>query len=395
MVNMMNVRKNSAQFIFVFLGMLTAFGPFVTDMYLPSLPSMQVFFNTSVSMVQMGLTFSMLGLAFGQLIFGPLSDKRGRREPLIISMFLFVISTLLCIFAPTIEVFVALRFLQGIAASGGIVISRSIATDKFKTKNLTKALAIIGAINGIAPIAAPVLGGLMLKALGWQGIFEILLVIGLALLGCCFYFKESLSTQRRSSAKLSQIFSNFKKVLKNKKYLFFTLEQSFALAILFAYIASSPFIIQNHYGYSAFAFSLFFGANAICIGVGAAFSAKMSSMAKAIQISVWGINLCAWGLMIVMPLDASIIIFEGLLLILCFMLGMSFTVATATAMDAARAQAGTASALLGALGFLFGSIVSPLVGLGNIMIATGVVLVVCAALTAFSARKGLALLKQN
>ena len=392
MVNMMKVRKNSAQFIFVFLGMLTAFGTFVTDMYLPSLPSMQVFFNTSVSMVQMGLTFSMLGLAFGQLIFGPLSDKRGRREPLIISMFLFVISTLLCIFAPTIEVFVALRFLQGIAASGGIVISRSIATDKFKTKNLTKALAIIGAINGIAPIAAPVLGGMMLKALGWQGIFEILLVIGLALLGCCFYFQESLSTQRRSSAKLSQIFSNFKKVLKNQKYLFFTLEQSFALAILFAYIASSPFIIQNHYGYSAFAFSLFFGANAICIGAGAAFAAKMSSIAKAIQISVWGINLCAWGLMIAMPLDVSIIIFEGLLLILCFMLGMSFTVATATAMDAARAQAGTASALLGALGFLFGSIVSPLVGLGNIMIATGVVLVVCAALTAFSARKGLALL---
>ncbi len=389
----MKFKKNSAQFIFIFLGMLTAFGPFVTDMYLPSLPSMQVFFNTSVSMVQMGLTSSMLGLAFGQLIFGPLSDKLGRRRPLIVSMLLFVLATLLCIFAPTIEIFVALRFLQGIAASGGIVISRSIATDKFKTKNLTKALAIIGAINGIAPIAAPVLGGMMLKALGWQGIFEILLVIGLVLLGCCFYFQESLSTQRRSSARLSQIFANFKKVLKNKKYLYFTLEQSFALAILFAYIASSPFIIQNHYGFSAFAFSLFFGANAICIGVGAAFAAKMSSAQKAIRGSVLGINLCAWGLMIALPLDTSIVIFEGLLLVLCFMLGMSFTVATATAMDAARAQAGTASALLGALGFLFGSIVSPLVGLGNIMIATGVVLIVCAALTALSARKGLALLK--
>lgn len=393
MVKKMKVKKNSAQFIFIFLGMLTAFGPFVTDMYLPSLPSMQTYFNCSVSMVQMGLTFSMLGLAFGQLIFGPLSDKCGRRNPLIVSMILFVFSTLLCIFSPTIEIFVSLRFLQGIAASGGIVISRSIATDKFKTKNLAKALAIIGAINGIAPIAAPVLGGMMLKALGWQGIFEILLVIGLALLGCCFYFQESLSTQRRSSAKFNQIFSNFKKVLKNKKYLYFTLEQSFALAILFAYIASSPFIIQNHYGYSALAFSLFFGANAISIGIGAAFSAKMASMQKALQVSVWGINLCAWGLMFALPLDASIVIFEGLLLILCFMLGMSFTVATTTAMDAARAQAGTASALLGALGFLFGSIVSPLVGVGNIMIATGLVLVVCAALTAFSACKGLAFLK--
>ena len=175
--------------------------------------------------------------------------------------------------------------------------------------------------------------------------------------------------------------------------MYFTLEQSFALAILFAYIASSPFIIQNHYGYSALAFSLFFGANAISIGIGAAFSAKMASMQKALQVSVWGINLCAWGLMFALPLDASIVIFEGLLLILCFMLGMSFTVATTTAMDAARAQAGTASALLGALGFLFGSIVSPLVGVGNIMIATGLVLVVCAALTAFSACKGLAFLK--
>ena len=131
----MKFKKNSAQFVFVFLGMLTAFGPFVTDMYLPSLPAMQAYFKTSVSWVQLGLTFSMLGLALGQLIFGPLSDRQGRRKPLIISMILFVIATLFCIFAPNIETFVILRFVQGVAASGGIVISRSIATDKFKTKN--------------------------------------------------------------------------------------------------------------------------------------------------------------------------------------------------------------------------------------------------------------------
>ena len=308
-------------------------------------------------------------------------------------MLLFVISTLLCIFSPSIECFVALRFLQGIAASGGIVIARSIATEKFKSKNLVKALAIVGAINGIAPVAAPVLGGLMLKALGWQGIFAILLIIGLIILVCCFYFQESLSTQRRSSVKLNLIFANFRKILKNKVYSFFTMVQAFASAILFAYIASSPFIIQEHYGFSALAFSLFFGINAVCIGMGAALAAKMSSMIKAVKISISFICLCSLSLMIVMFLNASIVIFEGLLLMLCFMLGMIFTVSTATAMDAARAQAGTASALLGALGFLFGSLVSPLVGLGNIMIATGVVLVVCAALTAFSARKGLALLK--
>lgn len=384
----MAIKKNSAQFVFVFLGMLTAFGPFVTDMYLPSLPAMQTYFSTGVSMVQMGLTFSMLGLALGQLVFGPLSDRFGRRPPLIASMLLFVVATLLCIFAPNIETFVGLRLLQGIAASGGIVISRSIATDKFKTKNLAKALAIIGAINGIAPIAAPVLGGMIVKSVGWQGIFVILLFIGCALLGCCLVFRESLSTQRRSSAKLKQIFSNFRKVLKNKKYLYYTLEQSFALAILFAYIASSPFIIQNHYGFSAFAFSLFFGVNAIAIAVGAAAAARFASPQKAIKISVLGINICCLGLMLTMPFGVSIIVFEALLFGLSFMLGMSFTVATAVAMDSARSQAGTASALLGAFGFLFGSIVSPLVGLGNIMVSTGIVLVICAVLTAVAAYKG-------
>ncbi len=116
------------------------------------------------------------------------------------------------------------------------MIARSIATDKFKGKNLVKALAIVGAINGIAPVAAPVLGGVMVNNLGWQGIFVILLFIGLILLGCCAYFHESLSHQRRSSAELSQIFADFYRVLKNRSYLFFALFklllQLFCLLIL-------------------------------------------------------------------------------------------------------------------------------------------------------------------
>lgn len=143
--------------------MLTAFGPFVTDMYLPSLPAMGEYFSAGASLVQLGLTFSMLGLTAGQLLFGPLSDKYGRRPPLLAAMLLFLLSTVGCICAPSIEVFVALRFVQGIAGAGGIVISRSIAADKFKGVNLAKALALIGAINGLAPVAAPVIGGTALK----------------------------------------------------------------------------------------------------------------------------------------------------------------------------------------------------------------------------------------
>lgn len=172
------VKDNSKLFILVLLGMLTAFGPFVTDMYLPSLPSMGEYFSTSSSMVQLGLTTSMIGLAVGQIFFGPLSDRYGRRIPLQVAMWLFIVSTIFCLFAQNIQQFVAFRLIQGIAGAGGIVIARSIATDKFSGKDLAKMLAIIGAINGIAPVVAPIIGGVFTEAIGWQGIFIILLVLG-------------------------------------------------------------------------------------------------------------------------------------------------------------------------------------------------------------------------
>ena len=130
------MNENSKTFLLVLLGMLTAFGPFVTDMYLPTLPAMTDYFQTSSSMVQMGLTTSMIGLALGQLLFGPLSDKYGRRLPLLTALWLFIAATLLCIFATNIRQFIVMRFLQGIAGAGGIVISRSVATDRFAGRDL-------------------------------------------------------------------------------------------------------------------------------------------------------------------------------------------------------------------------------------------------------------------
>lgn len=140
-------KGNSQLFILVFLGMLTAFGPFVTDMYLPTLPAMTDFFHTTSSQVQLGLTASMIGLAIGQLFFGPLSDKYGRRLPLIVAMFLFLFSTAGCLFSETIMQFVGWRLIQGIAGAGGIVISRSVAADKYSGRELAKMLAVIGAIQ--------------------------------------------------------------------------------------------------------------------------------------------------------------------------------------------------------------------------------------------------------
>lgn len=181
MIDIQSKNGNSKFFLLTLLGMLTAFGPFVTDMYLPSLPSMGEYFKTTPSLVQLGLTASMIGLAAGQIFFGPLSDKYGRRSPMLAAMYLFIISTIGCIFAPTIEIFAILRLLQGIAGAGGIVISRSVATDMFTGKELAKTLAIIGAINGVAPI----IGGGLTEGIDWKGIFWVLLALGIILLlGC-------------------------------------------------------------------------------------------------------------------------------------------------------------------------------------------------------------------
>lgn len=370
-------KDNSKLFILILLGMLTAFGPFVTDMYLPSLPVMGEYFNTSSSVVQLGLTTSMIGLAVGQIFFGPLSDRYGRRIPLQVAMWLFIVSTVFCLLAQTIQQFVAFRLIQGIAGAGGIVIARSIATDKFSGRDLAKMLAIIGAINGIAPVVAPIIGGVFTEAIGWQGIFGILLVLGVLLLAGCIRFRESLPKENRLATKWADTFHSFKVVLKNKQFVCYVLQLAFAQGVLFAYIASSPFIIQQHYGYSPFAFSVCFSINAIAIGGAAAFSVKFRRPANGTLTGCMGMLIFSLLKCAALALGCSFWIYELLLLAVLFMMGMTFTTSTALAMECERDNAGTASALLGAVCFSFGGIVSPLVGIGNILVSTGVIFVIC------------------
>ena len=148
-------------FVLVYLGALSAFGPFVMDMYVPVLPAMQDWFDCPVSKVQLGLTTGLVGLAVGQLIFGPVSDRYGRKRPLICAMALFLISTFGCIFSANVHEFIIMRLFQGLAGSGGVVLSRSIATDRYRGKELTKMMSMIAAVNGVATVAAPIVGGLI------------------------------------------------------------------------------------------------------------------------------------------------------------------------------------------------------------------------------------------
>ena len=358
-------------YLLAFLGLLTAFGPLVTDMCLPTLPAMATLFNTTASMVQMGLTTSMLGLAVGQVLFGLLSDKYGRKYTLIAALILFAISTVGSIFSPTIQMLNFCRFLQGFGAAGGIVLSRSISTDCFNGRELAKALVIISAVNGIAPVSAPVIGGLVAKSVGWKGIFWILFGIGIVLLLMCFEFSESLPKEKRYKGSVSSLMGVFPKLLKIKSYVIYVLIYGFANGVLFAYISSASFLIQNHFGFSELTFSLIFGVNALGIGLGSVLTLKFKKMTDAMLFGAIGCSvLTVVQLICLFIFGGNFYIFESLVLLTLASLGFLLTSSTTLAMEAGREHVGAASALFGAVGFLSGGIVSPLVGLGDIMLPT-------------------------
>ncbi len=371
-------KRNSRRFILLFMGMLSAFGPFVTDFYLPTLPQLTNDFETTTSLVQLTLTFSMIGLAVGQMIIGPLSDKYGRRTPLILSLALFIVSTVACLYARDIHSFLICRFIQGFAGAGGLVISRSIVTDLYSGSSLAKTFSLMAAINGIAPVGAPVLGGIMMKWTDWHGIFLILLVIGVILLGIGFAQHETLEKENRFQGGVFSTFTRFIPVLCNRRFTQYLIIQTFAMGVLFGYIAASPFIFQEHYHVSPLMYSICFGANALGIMVGSSLLVpRFRTAQRALRVGSSGffvLGLCAAAALIT---DMPFALVESLLFLLLVSLGMVLPTSTALALDMERKNAGNASALLGFTQFLFGGIVSPLTGMGSILVSTGVIIAVC------------------
>ena len=325
-------------FLLIFLGLLTAFGPFVTDMYLPALPSMVDLFGTNTSMVQLSLTSCMIGLAAGQLLFGPMSDRYGRKPVLLWTLLLFILSTLLCLFSADIYLFVIFRLFQGIAAAGSIVIARSISTDLFSGHELARILAIVGSINGIAPVLAPVLGGAMAEAGGWESIFAVLLFIGMLLLFACLYYQESMPMERRVSSGLLRLPSYFIPLLGNRPYMGYMLQLGFAQAALFANIASAPFIMQQYYGFTPLEFSMCFGMNALAVVISAALAARFRHIERGTLLGSAGLFVFSVCEAAALFAGCSFPVYEGFMLGILFSLGLCFTSSTTLAMDKGRAH---------------------------------------------------------
>lgn len=349
----------------IVLGMLTAMGPICTDLYLPALPDISQQLGTSNTLIQLSLTASLIGLGLGQLFFGPLSDRMGRKRPLLLSLLLFIVSSVLCATTQSIYWLIFWRFIQGIAGAGGSVLSRAIARDKYHGTLLTQFFALLMTINGIAPIVSPVLGGYITSTLHWRALFWTMAAIGVVLLlSAMLVLKETLQ-EKNSGGSLLKTSVN---VLKNKPFSTHCFIQAFMLAGLFSYIGSSSFVLQNEYGLTAMQFSLLFGFNGIGLIISALIFARLARRIDGQKLLGIGLVLAvlvalltaffAWRGMAMLAL-------AGLFFTVALNSGIS-TIAGSAAMNSVEARdSGTASALLGMLMFVFGGIATPLSGIGG------------------------------
>jgi DHA1 family bicyclomycin/chloramphenicol resistance-like MFS transporter len=351
------------------LGTLSAFGPLSLDMYLPALPGLADEFGSSASYAQLSLTACMIGLALGQLLAGPLSDVRGRRIPLIAGLVLYTLASILCLVSPTMGSFIVLRFVQGVAGAAGIVISRAVVRDMYEGPELTRFFSLLMLINGVAPIAAPIIGGQVLAYASWRAVFILLSLIGvLALLAVIFGLGETLPVHRRSSGGLKQTLLTFGKLIRDRRFMGYALTQGFAAAGMFAYISGSPFVLQKIYGVSPQMFSVCFAVNGLGIIVASQIAGRLAGKVSETRLLIAGLITAAIGgtsLLLSILADGGLLTVLIPLFLVVSSVGLINTASFALAMGNQAKSAGSASALIGVMTFLFGGIVAPLVGLGG------------------------------
>lgn len=341
------------------LALLTSLGPLSIDMYLPALPQMAQDFGVSTQMVANTLPAYFLGLALGQLLYGPLSDRIGRKTPLYFGLSLYIVASALCIFASNEWSLIAARILQAVGGCVGVVIARAAIRDRLDMQASAQAFASMMIVMGIAPIIAPALGALVLQFFSWHVIFVCLMLIGVVCLLCVhFFFQESLATERRLKLNFKQILNLYSVIFKDQSFIWPMLAGCFSGGILFCYISASASVLMDDFGLNQQQFSYAFGFNAFGIML-------LSTLNKKLAYKFHVLTRLKMGAFIQL-LGACILFITGFIhptplwvvLVGMFLAvsGIGFTGpnAMALAMSKQGARAGTASAVMGSMQFACG-----------------------------------------
>ncbi len=353
------------------LGSLTALAPLSMDMYLPALPRITSGLHSSDAMVQLTLTACLVGLALGQLVAGPLSDALGRRRPLLIGMTGYVLATLVCALAPSAPVLIGCRLVQGLTGAAGIVISRAVVRDLFDGLAAARFASSLMLVSGAAPLLAPILGAQILRFTSWRGVFLVLAGLGLViLLTAALLVRETLPPERRRRGGLPDTVHAMRGLLADRLFSGYLFTVAFGFGALFAFIAGSPYVVQNVYGGSAQSYSLLFA----LVETGLVGMAQVTGRLLLGRFPSHGVQLA--GVLLLTSSGGALVLMStlwhpglagitaGLFLMACS-LGVLMPPSSALALQRAPHAAGTASALLGTMQFLTGALAPALVGLGG------------------------------
>ncbi|MFK4105148.1 multidrug effflux MFS transporter [Streptomyces sp. NPDC019531] len=366
------VRRTSL-LVTLLLGGLTATPPLAMDMYLPSLPEVTDSLHAPAATVQLTLTACLLGMALGQLVVGPMSDRWGRRRPLLTGLLVYVVATALCALAPTVEFLVAFRLAQGLAGAAGIVIARAVVRDLYDGVAMARFFSTLMLIGGVAPIVAPLIGGQILRVTDWRGVFVVLTVIG-ALLAALVWARlpETLPAADRHTGGVGDALHSMRRLLSDLPFTGYMLTGGFAFAALFAYISASPFVIQEIYGASPQTFSLLFGVNSVGLVVVGQINGKVLvgrvSLDRVLGAGLLIVTAAATALLLMSTGvfgEVGLVPVAAALFVLMSAMGVTLPNAQSLALLRTKHSAGSASALLGTSSFLIGAIASPLVGMGG------------------------------
>ncbi|HLG54708.1 MAG TPA: Bcr/CflA family multidrug efflux MFS transporter [Vicinamibacterales bacterium] len=349
------------------LGALTAMGPLAIDMYLPALPTIAREFHTNSAAVQVSLAVYFTGIALGQAFYGPLSDRVGRKPALYFGLVVFIVSSIGCALAGSVQSLIAFRFLQALGGCAPLVIPRAVVRDHFDQLGSVRMLSVLMLVMGLAPILAPLVGGQLLVNFGWRSVFWLLTVYGAVwLVLVAIFLPESLPVARRRRQPLSAVLAIYARLARDRAYMGHVLSGALIFAGLLAYIAGSPFVFIELFHVSPERYGLFFGTNAFGIIAASQINRWLAGRVPARRVV---------GVMLSVAMAASLVLlvnaytgfggFAGILVpLFCFITCHGFVLpnTTALAMAPHGREAGSASALLGTIQFVLGSTSGALVG---------------------------------
>lgn len=358
-----SVRDNKREkVVLLVLGTLIALGPFSIDMYLPSFESIAREFVISKKEVGLSLTSYFIGIALGQLIYGPIMDKYGRKIPLLIGLVIYFLAALSCAYSPSLTWLVASRFFLALGASGGMVAAKAVVRDIFPPEEVARAISFLMLIMGGAPIIAPTVGGIVITYFSWHAIFIILSVLSFLMFLSVFRFlPESIDPDASVELKLGKVLKKYYGIFTDKIFLSFSMAGSFTIGALFAYISNAPILFMDNFNLSETEFGWLFGLNAGGLIVGSQLNRvvlkKNSTFKVSKVISVLLVVLSVFLIGNSLWYSNFYLIITNLFLIL-FLLGFQNPNTTALSLYPFTKKAGRASALIGSLKMGMGAIAS-------------------------------------